>query len=42
MVGQDPNEVLRRIDQNATMTYHWVRAGVIVVIVLLIAILLGF
>ena len=38
----DPNELQRAIYQNTTMTYHWVRAGVVVVIVLLILILLGF
>lgn len=38
----DPNEMLRRIDQQTTMIFHWVRAGVIVVIILLILIALGF
>jgi len=33
----DPNELLnriRRIDQTATQTFHWVRTGVVVLIVL--------
>ena len=38
----DPNELLRRIDQQVTMTYHWVRAGVVVVIILLLLIAVGF
>lgn len=42
MPVSDPNELLRRIDQTNTMMFHWIRAGMIVVIVLLVAILLGF
>lgn len=42
MSMNDPNAWLRRIDQTTTMTYHWVRAGVIASIVLLILILIGF
>lgn len=38
----DPNDLLRRIDQQTTQMYHWVRAGVIVIIVLLLLIALGF
>ena len=38
----DPNEMLKRIDQTTMMTFHWVRIGVIVSILLLVAILLGF
>lgn len=38
----DPNELLRRIDQQTTMTFHWVRAGLIAIIVLLILIAIGF
>lgn len=38
----DPNEMLRRIDQQTTLMFHWLRAGIIVVIILLIAIALGF
>lgn len=38
----DPNEMLQRIDQTTTMMFHWLRAGVVIAIVLLIAILLGF
>jgi hypothetical protein len=33
----DPNELLnriRRIDQTATQTFHWVRIGVVVLIIL--------
>jgi len=40
--ANDPNDLLRRIDQQTTQMFHWVRAGVIATIVLLIAILLGF
>lgn len=36
----DPNEVLRHIDQQTTMTYHWVRAGIVVIIALLILVVL--
>jgi hypothetical protein len=36
----DPNELLRRIDQQTTQMFHWVRAGLIVVIVLLIVVVL--
>ncbi len=38
----DPNELLRRIDQQTTMMFHWVRAGMVVVIILLILVVLGF
>ena len=38
----DPNELLRRIDRQTTQMFHWVRAGVVVIIVLLIiSILIG-
>jgi len=40
--ASDPNEILRRIDQTTTMTFHWVRIGVVVSIVLLLVIALGF
>ncbi len=36
------DELLRRIDQQTTMTFHWVRLGVIVTIILLLLILIGF
>jgi hypothetical protein len=32
----DPNELLRRIDQQTTQMFHWVRAGMVIVILLLI------
>ena len=38
----DPNELQRAIYQNTTMTYHWVRAGVIAIVILLVLIVLGF
>lgn len=38
----DPNELLQRIDRQTTQMFHWVRAGMIVVILLLIiAIIIG-
>ncbi len=41
----DPNELLnriRQIDQTTTQTFHWVRIGVVVLIVLtIVAILIG-
>ncbi len=40
--GMSSDDLLRRIDQNTTMMFHWIRAGMIVVIVLLILIALGF
>jgi hypothetical protein len=39
----DPNELLnriRRIDQTTTQTFHWVRLGIIVLIVIGILIIL--
>lgn len=40
--SSDPNALLQSIDQKTTMIYHWVRAGVVVLIVLvIIAILVG-
>lgn len=38
----DPNALLQHIDQTTTMVYHWVRAGIVVTIVLLILVLVGF
>lgn len=38
----DPNEVLRHIDQTTTQTFHWVRLGFIVVIILLLLVVVGF
>lgn len=38
--SSDPNELLRRIDQRTTQMFHWIRAGLIVVILLLILIVL--
>lgn len=38
----DPNELLRLIDQRTTMTFHWVRAGIVVIIILLLLIAVGF
>jgi hypothetical protein len=35
-LSNDPNELLRRIDRNTTQIFHWVRAGFIVVILLLV------
>jgi hypothetical protein len=41
----DPNELLnriRQIDQTTTQTFHWVRIGVVVLILLtVVAILIG-
>lgn len=38
----DPNELLRLINQTTTQTYHWIRAGVIVIVLLVIvAIIIG-
>lgn len=39
----DPNELLsriRRIDQTTTQTFHWVRIGVVALIILAIIIIL--
>ncbi len=39
----DPNELLnrvRRIDQQTTQTFHWVRLGVIVLVVLAVVIII--
>jgi len=39
----DPNELLnriRRIDQTTSQTFHWVRIGVVILIVLAILIIL--
>ena len=38
----DPNALLQRIDQTTTMTFHWIRAGVVVMILLLVLIAIGF
>jgi hypothetical protein len=35
----DPNELLRRIDQQTTQMFHWVRAGMVVVILLLVLVI---
>ena len=32
----DPNALLQRIDQRTTQMFHWVRAGIIVIILLLV------
>lgn len=32
----DPNELLRRIDQQTTQMFHWIRAGIIIIILLLV------
>ncbi len=40
--SNDPNEMLRRIDQTTTQIFHWVRAGFVVVIVLLLLVAIGF
>ena len=32
----DPNAILRRIDQTTTQIFHWVRIGVVLVIVLVL------
>jgi hypothetical protein len=36
----DPNALLRNIDQTTTQTYHWVRIGVVAIIILLILVVL--
>ncbi len=39
----DPNELLnriRRIDQTTAQTFHWVRIGVVVLVVLAIAVII--
>jgi hypothetical protein len=36
----DPNALLRKIDQTTTQTYHWVRIGVVVLIILAIVIVI--
>jgi len=36
----DPNELLQRIDQQTTMIYHWVRAGIIAIVLLLIVVVI--
>lgn len=38
--SNDPNELLRRIDQRTTQMFHWIRAGLVVVILLLILVVL--
>jgi len=38
----DPNELMRRMAQQTAMTYHWVRAGIVVIVLMLaIVILIG-
>jgi hypothetical protein len=37
----DPNDLLRRIDQNTQQIFHWVRLGFVVVIVLLVLVVIG-
>jgi hypothetical protein len=37
----DPNEMLRRIDQNTQQIFHWVRLGFVVVIILLVLVVIG-
>ncbi|MCI4324114.1 MAG: hypothetical protein L3K03_08940 [Thermoplasmata archaeon] len=34
----DPNELLRRMDQNIQQMFHWVRLGFIAVIILLVVV----
>jgi len=36
----DPNELLRQINQRTTQMFHWVRAGMIVIIILLLFVVL--
>jgi hypothetical protein len=40
--SNDPNELLRRIDQTTAQIFHWVRLGFVVVIILLFLVVLGF
>jgi len=40
--SNDPTELLRQIDRNVAQTYHWVRFGFVVVIVLLLLLAIGF
>jgi hypothetical protein len=40
--SNDPNELLRHIDQTTTQVFHWVRLGFVVVIALLLLVALGF
>jgi hypothetical protein len=35
-----PNELLQRIDQQTTQMFHWIRAGTIVIILLLVLVVL--
>lgn len=38
----DPNELLQRIDQRTAQMFHWIRAGLVVIILLLIvAVIVG-
>jgi ABC-type microcin C transport system permease subunit YejE len=37
--SNEPTELLRRIDQNTQQIFHWVRAGFVVAIVLLIIVI---
>jgi hypothetical protein len=37
----DPNELLRRIDQNTAQTFTWVKYGMTAVLILLVLIALG-
>ncbi len=36
----DPNALLRRIDQTTTQIFHWVRIGIVVLIVLAVVIII--
>lgn len=38
--SNDPNEMLRRIDQTTTQIYHWIRIGFVITIILLILVVL--
>ncbi len=39
-MSNDPTELLQRIDRTTTQMFHWVRAGFIVVILLLVLVVL--
>jgi hypothetical protein len=41
LLSADPNELLRRIDQNTAQTFTWVKYGMAAVIILLVLIALG-
>lgn len=40
MPTNDPNELLQRIDQRSLQMFHWIRAGIVVIILLLVLVVL--